>query len=223
MCIAFQLLECCAQDVSPLRCLSCRFIQAPGPTAWPSVAVLGRAPACLPLLVQPGLAPACSFKIVSVHPSFAFCKSLWCWGRCPKTSVALGAGIGLLDGSLRKWRSANTPDRIPKLPAQATHLGMAGIGKVALRQLWPRVRHRFSWHCLCFFIAKYPWSARRRRVLRHGSLKKQIRQSIQGLVLFGCMCAGTSTATHLPRPCGDRCQRQRASASHFGSTPLCRR
>ena len=54
------------------------------------------------------------------------------------------------------------PDHIPKLPAQATHPGMASIGKVALRQLWPRVRHRFSWHCLCFFIAKNPWSAGRR-------------------------------------------------------------
>ena len=54
-------------------------------------------------------------------------------------------------------------------------------------------------------------------------LLEKIRKSTQGLALFGCMCAGVSTATHLPRPGGDRCQRQRASASHFGSTPLCRR
>ena len=59
--IAFQLLERCAQDVGPLRCLSCHFIQAPGPIELPSVAALGRAPACSPLLAQPGPAPACSF------------------------------------------------------------------------------------------------------------------------------------------------------------------
>jgi hypothetical protein len=65
--IAFQLLECWAPDVSPLRCLSCRFIQALGPIELPSVAILGRAPACSPLLAQPGLAPACSFRKCSVR------------------------------------------------------------------------------------------------------------------------------------------------------------
>ena len=98
--IAFQLLGCCARDVGPLRCLSCRFIQAPGPTAWPSVAGLGRAPACLPRLVQPGLVPACPFGKLSVHPSSAFGKPLWCSASCPETSVALVAGVGLPDGSL---------------------------------------------------------------------------------------------------------------------------
>ena len=41
---------------------------------------------------------------------------MWCWAGCPKTSVALGAGVGLPDGSLRKWRSIKTPRPHPKAP-----------------------------------------------------------------------------------------------------------
>ena len=54
------------------------------------------------------------------RPSSAFCKSLWCRAGCPKNSVALGAGVGLLDGSLRKWRSIKTPRPHPKAP-RASH------------------------------------------------------------------------------------------------------
>ena len=54
------------------------------------------------------------------RPSSAFCKSLWSRAGCPKNSVALGAGVGLLDGSLRKWRSIKTPRPHPKAP-RASH------------------------------------------------------------------------------------------------------
>eukprot|EP00975_Prorocentrum_lima_P059192 12411249-Prorocentrum_lima.AAC.1 len=47
----------------------------------------------------------------------------------------------------------------------------------------------------------------------------------RGRQLGWASCAGMPVATHLPRPrgCVDRSPPHRASASHFGSTPLRRR
>ena len=50
-------------------------------------------------------------------------------------------------------------------------------------------------------------------------------RTTRGRQLVKASRASVPVATHLPRPrgCGDRSQRHKASASHFGSTPLRRR
>jgi len=93
------------------------------------------------------------------------------------------------------------PDHIPKLPVQATHPGMAGIGKVALGRLWPRVRRRLCWHCLCFFIAKNPWSAGRRSFVAASSKNTEVDSRVGALWLYVCRRVNRhALATPMRRP-----------------------
>ena len=105
------------------------------------------------------------------RPSSAFCKSLWSRAGCPKNSVALGAGVGLLDGSLRKWRSIKTPRPHPKAP-RASHTpwygehrqGCAGT-TLAARAPPPLLALLMFLHCEESLVG---WSP----VLRRGFFKK---------------------------------------------------
>ena len=134
------------------------------------------------------------------RPSSAFCKSLWCRAGCPKNFVALGAGVGLLDGSLRKWRSIKTPRPHPKAP-RASHWYGGHRQGCAGTTLAARARQRLCWHCLCFFIAKNPWSAGRRSFVAASSKNTEVDSRVGALWLYVCRRVNRhALATPMRRP-----------------------
>ena len=126
---------------------------------------------------------------------------MWRSASCPKTSVALGAGVGLLDGSLRKWRSIKTPRPHPKAP-RASHTPWYGEHRQGCAGTTLAARAPpLLLALLMFFIERYPWSARRRSFVATFRKNTEVDSRVVALRLYVCRRVNRhALATPMRRP-----------------------